>query len=228
MASWLRPRNLAIVFGAYFAGTFLAAWWFTSSLTGPWYGIDTSRWVYAVYAIVAANFLVGVGTIAGIRASARDPLAAQVAGDGANVVDPPVVAKTGEPGSIAPPSDRGDKDIVRLLESLHDMGTSEAEEAEGLVHLSEDRSSNPTVEASSRSNAARAAPDVGKPSAMGLAGPAAAALAIVGVSAAMLPNAEGFLQSNYALNTTLVLGMSLWLVGLGVYLVATLLAPTSK
>jgi len=228
MASWLRPRNLAIVFGAYFAGTFLAAWWFTSSLTGPWYGIDTSRWVYAVYAIVAANFLVGIGTVAGIRASARGPLSVQVAGDGANLVDPPVVAKTGEPGSITPPSDRGDKDLVRLLESLHDMGTSAEEEAEDLVHPSEARSANPSVEGSSRSNAVRAGPAVGKSSAIGLAGPAAAALAIVGVSAAMLPNAEGFLQSNYALNTALVLGMSLWLIGLGVYLVMTVLAPATS
>ncbi len=67
----------------------------------------------------------------------------------------------------------------------------------------------------------RRAGNPGLPSGRALAGPAVVAAVFVAISAAMLPGAGGFLQTNYKLNTTLILTMAYSWLGLAFYWAAS-------
>jgi len=67
MAKTLRPRMLAAAFGAYFALIAVASYMNASSLSGPWYRGDLTRWVYMSYLVGAAALLAGAGAVAVIR-----------------------------------------------------------------------------------------------------------------------------------------------------------------
>ena len=59
-----------------------------------------------------------------------------------------------------------------------------------------------------------------------LFGPAAAAGLMLGVSAALLPGSGGFLQTNYTLNTSLILGFAYSWPGIGAYIAIALYVLT--
>src|SRR6059036_1888504 len=72
----MRPRTLAIIFGAFFAVVGYFAWTFAAALPPPgWFPADITRWIYTTYMLVAAIFLVGLG---GLALSIRRSFARQI------------------------------------------------------------------------------------------------------------------------------------------------------
>ena len=55
------------------------------------------------------------------------------------------------------------------------------------------------------------------------AGPSLAAIGAIGISAAMLPGSDAFLQSSFVLNTSLLLGLGYSFVGIAAYVAASFL-----
>src|SRR3989304_1307097 len=72
MAMQLRPRTLAGGFGAFFLVMAFGTWYFTSSLTTPWYGPDLSRWVYMAYLVAGTILLAASGAVAVLRSQFLD------------------------------------------------------------------------------------------------------------------------------------------------------------
>ena len=130
----------------------------------------------------------------------------------------------------APGGDHVDRDIDELLVSLQEMeheATVEEEPEEPAPMLaraaktqtarSEDR------EASQRASALQKKRD----SVVSyFAGPALAAIGAIGISAAMLPGSDAFLQSYYELNTSLLLGLGYTFAGIAAYVAASILLMT--
>src|SRR5437879_9289531 len=76
MANAMRPRTLAIIFGAFFAVVAYFAWTFAATLPAPgWFDSGITRWIYTTYMLVAAIFLVGLG---GLALSIRRSFARQI------------------------------------------------------------------------------------------------------------------------------------------------------
>jgi hypothetical protein len=59
----LRPRNLAILFFAFFGGLGYIAWSFARTTTGPWYPADVSRSVYQTTMVGGILVLLGLSVI---------------------------------------------------------------------------------------------------------------------------------------------------------------------
>src|SRR5207245_10801602 len=72
----MRPRTLAIIFGAFFAVVGYFSWTFAAALPAPgWFPAEITRWIYTTYMLVAAIFLVGLGGLAlSIRRSFARPI----------------------------------------------------------------------------------------------------------------------------------------------------------
>ena len=60
------------------------------------------------------------------------------------------------------------------------------------------------------------------------AGPGIVATVFLGISGAMLPGVDAFLQSLHQLNTTLILGIAYGWLGLGVYVLAATFAQLKE
>lgn len=239
MASKLaRPRTLAVLFGVYFLVMALIAAWAGLTL-GYHYTVDITRWTFTAYLLVGAIFLVGTGLGAVWTArslDARIEKLSSAAGSDDEVVEEVVVE---EPlGDDVPPpledapagaGDHVDRDIDELLVSLQEM-EQEAETVEEVeaeprrarparapkekVVRSEDR------EATKRASALRQKRD----SVVAyFAGPALAAIGAIGISAAMLPGSDAFLQSYFDLNTGLLLGLGYSFAGIAAYVAASFL-----
>lgn len=218
----LRPRSLAAGFGAYFFLMFLGAWYFAKDLPNAWYRADISIVVYVSYFLGGAILVAGTGAGMLARTSSIDRRIAALEG----------MARGGARGSRTagtegPVRDHVDRDIDDLLESLSEMEATTAQaavemegdvvEAEpvpvaGLTTLGEMSLARARLEKQRRSVRAY------------LAGPGAVGAMFLGISAAMLPGAGGFLQTYYVLNTTLILGMAYSWVGLGAYVIAAIAA----
>src|SRR2546426_11163891 len=74
----MRPRTLAIIFGAFFAAVAYFAWTFAAGLPPPgWVDAGITRWIYTADMLFAAIFLVGLG---GLALSIRRSFARQIRG----------------------------------------------------------------------------------------------------------------------------------------------------
>src|SRR5205809_702678 len=70
----MRPRTLAVIFGAFFAVVAYFAWTFAAALKPPgWFPADITRWIYTTYMLVAAIFLVGRGAPLATHPTAEAP-----------------------------------------------------------------------------------------------------------------------------------------------------------
>ena len=96
----LRPHVLGAAFGSYFAAVFLLAWSFSKDLTGPWYGSDLSRWLYATYFLGSAALLAGVLVVASRRTASIDRRLAQLT-DGMRLAMDHVGHENGPDGASA-------------------------------------------------------------------------------------------------------------------------------
>ena len=242
MASKLaRPRTLAVLFGVYFLVMALIAAWAGLSL-GYHYTVDITRWTFTIYLLVGAIFLVGIGLGAAWTARSLDARIESLSG--ADAPDDEVVEEVAVEEAVgddvpppledepAPSGDHVDRDIDELLVSLQEMEQEaetveeaepeEPEEPEGrparIAKTAPPRSAD--REAARRASALRRKRD----SVVSyFAGPALAAIGAIGVSAAMLPGSDGFLQSYFELNTGLLLGLGYSFVGIAAYVSASFL-----
>jgi hypothetical protein len=229
----MRPRTLSIIFGAFFAIVAYFSWTFAAGIPAPgWFDKDITRWIYTTYMLVAAIFLVGLG---GLALSIRRSFARQIRElDGkfdrgwsnnptSNALPPPL------PDTISG-RDHVDRDIDELLESLSEVEASAARDARAMDMEPGGIPDVPTIEATDREIAVRKARLVQRQKLLGryVVGPAAASAVVLGISGMMLPGSDGFAQTNFALNTALILGISYSWIGVGAYVAATIAALVSR
>ena len=232
MSRKLEPRTLGAVFGGYFAIIAIASVLHAMSLTSVWYLPDITRFVFAVYMIASAALLAGVAAAAVSRTQFLERRIIEInkAAGNADVVEVTAAAaevSEGLPPPLLeePPKDQADRDIDDLLESLSEMEVTTVEQAEEVEAgpAPATLAALGTMDGSLRAKlekarkARRAVPRY-------LAGPAAGAVFVLGVSAAMLPAADGMLQSYHQLNTALILGVGYGWLGLGAYIGASVLS----
>src|SRR5881296_4087567 len=233
MANAMRPRTLAIIFGAFFAVVAYFAWTFAATLPAPgWFDSGITRWIYTTYMLVAAIFLVGLG---GLALSIRRSFARQIRElDGkfargssnnptSDALPPPLPDTTSS-------RDHVDRDIDELLESLSEVEASAARDARAMEMEPAGVPEVPTIEATDREIAVRRSRLIQRQKLLGrfTIGPAAASAFILGVSGMMLPGSDGFAQSQFVLNAALILGISYSWIGIGAYVAATVAALVSR
>lgn len=238
-----RPRTLSAVFGAYFLVMAIVAWYSGQTL-GYHYTTDITRFSFMIFLVAGAIFLVGVGVAAALSARSLDARLERLESASAQetAIVEEVVVEEAPTDAVPPPleetpapaGDHVDRDIDELLVSLQEMeqdaGTTE--EVETPV---------PRASSSTHTVAARAMPNASgdrKLAALrkkrdGLlayfVGPALASIGAIGISAAMLPGSDAFLQTYFQLNTSLLLGLAYTFVGIAAYVAAsTLLLVRSK
>src|SRR2546422_11398307 len=230
----MRPRTLAIIFGAFFAVVGYFSWTFAAALPPPgWFPADIRRWIYTTYMLVAAIFLVGLG---GLALSIRRSFARQIRelegrlqrgpsnpGYNYNALPPPLPDTTTS-------RDHVDRDIDELLESLSEVEASAARDARAMELEPGGIPDVPTIEATDREIAVRRTRLIQRQRLLGrfVIGPAAASAFILGVSGMMLPGADGFAQSQFVLNAALILGISYSWIGIGADVAATVAALVSR
>ncbi len=233
MANAMRPRTLSIIFGAFFAIVAYFSWTFAATVPAPgWFDAGITRWIYTTYMLVAAIFLVGLG---GLALSIRRSFARQIRELGgkfdrgwsntptSNALPPPLPDTTSG-------RDHVDRDIDELLESLSEVEASAARDARAMEMEPGGIPDVPTIEATDREIAIRKSRLVQRQKLLGryVVGPAAASALILGISGIMLPGADGFAQTNFTLNTTLILGISYSWIGVGAYIAATIAALVGR
>src|SRR3989449_511593 len=228
----MRPRTLAIIFGAFFAVVGYFAWTFAAALKPPgWFPASITRWIYTTYMLVAAIFLVGLG---GLSLSIRRSFSRQIrelegrlqrgsSNPGYDALPPPLPDTTSS-------RDHVDRDIDELLESLSEVEASAARDARAMEMEPGGIPDVPTIEATDREIAVRRTRLIQRQRLLGrfVIGPAAASAFILGVSGMMLPGADGFAQSQFVLNAALILGISYSWIGIGAYVAATVAALVSR
>jgi len=228
----MRPRTLAIIFGAFFAVVGYFSWTFAAALPPPgWFPANLTRWIYTTYMLVAAIFLVGLG---GLSLSIRRSFARQIrelegrlqrgsSNPGYDALPPPLPDTTSS-------RDHVDRDIDELLESLSEVEASAARDARAMEMEPGGIPDVPTIEATDREIAVRRTRLIQRQRLLGrfVIGPAAASAFILGVSGMMLPGADGFAQSQFILNAALILGISYSWIGIGAYVAATVAALVSR
>src|SRR3989442_629914 len=228
----MRPRTLAIIFGAFFAVVGYFSWTFAAALPPPgWFPASITRWIYTTYMLVAAIFLVGLG---GLSLSIRRSFARQISelegrlqrgwsNPGYDALPPPLPDTTSS-------RDHVDRDIDELLESLSEVEASAARDARAMELEPGGIPDVPTIEATDREIAVRRTRLIQRQRLLGrfVIGPAAASAFILGVSGMMLPGADGFAQSQFILNAALILGISYSWIGIGAYVAATVAALVSR
>jgi len=228
----MRPRTLSIIFGVFFAIVAYFSWTFAGSQATAWFPADITRWIYTTYMLVAAIFLVGLG---GLGLSIRRSFARQIRelegkfdrgswnNPTSNALPPPLPDTTSG-------RDHVDRDIDELLESLSEVEASAARDARAMEMEPAGIPDVPTIEATDREIAIRKSRLVQRQKLLGryVVGPAGASALILGISGMMLPGADGFAQTNFALNTALILGISYSWIGIGAYVAATIAALVSR
>src|SRR2546422_5689314 len=231
----MRPRTLAIIFGAFFAVVGYFSWTFAAALPPPgWFPASITRWIYTTYMLVAAIFLIGLG---GLALSIRRSFARQIR----ELEGKFARGSSNNPGSDALPPplpdttsgrDHVDRDIDELLESLSEVEATAARDARAMEMEPGGIPDVPTIEATDREIAVRKSRLVQRQKLLSryVVGPAAASALILGISGMMLPGSgdNGFAQAQYVLNSALILGMSYSWIGIGAYIAATVAALVSR
>lgn len=233
----LRPRVLSAGFGAYFLIMALVAWYSGQNL-GYHYAPDVTRFSFMVFLIVGAIFLVGVGVAAVLGARSLDTRIEHLEARGASdesVVEE-IVVEEPIPDQVPPPlvenpgtsGDHVDRDIDELLVSLQEMeedaGTEEEAGAPKPAPKVAPRVAVPS-RALTQGDTRRLSLLRKKRDGIGayFAGPALASIGAIGISAAMLPGTDAFLQTYYQLNTALLLGLAYTFVGIAAYIATSAL-----
>lgn len=239
MASKLyRPRTLAMGFGVYFLVMAIIAYWAGVSL-GYHYTVDITRWTFTIYLLVGAVFLVAIGLGAVWTGKSLDAKIEKASGADASddvVIEELVVEETitdDVPPPLqedpAPSGDHVDRDIDELLVSLQEMEQEAETTGSAEVEETEARSDRPAAKPKPRSESqadtttAEALREKRSAVVSYFAGPALAAIGAIGVSAAMLPGSDAFLQSYSELNTSLLLGLGYSFVGIAAYVATSFL-----
>ncbi len=237
MASKLaRPRTLSLGFGVYFLVMALIAYWAGTTLNYH-YGVDITRWTFAIYLLVGAVFLVAIGLGAAWTSKSLDAQIEKL--EGRSSTDDEVIEEVVVESSMgddvpppledapAPSGDHVDRDIDELLVSLQEMEqeAETVEETEPEEPTPSRASARAEAPVKSRVDAKRASLLRKKRDSVlsYFTGPAVAAIGALGISAAMLPGSDAFLQTYFQLNTSLLLGLGYSFVGIAAYVTASFL-----
>ena len=239
-----RPRILAAIFGSYFAVVMGLSWTFSSTLPGPRYQPDISRWVYMTFVLASSVFLMGVGIFAFHIQNALENRVREVNRELGGLVwegSPafpavealPATSDGGEEGG----EESDDPTAPSLDEILEVLGEAQAETAQEVLVESADS----TVEEADPVEAAREImlrrDLVRRREGLKrhqdylltfLPGPLTLAVGILGVSMAMLPASDGMLQSSFQLNTALIRGFAYGWFGLAAYFGASILGVVAS
>lgn len=235
-----RPRTLSAVFGVYFLLMAMIAWYSGQTL-GYRYSIDVTRYTFTIYLVAAAVFLVGVIVAAVLAARSLDNRIERLessASPNEEAVEE-VVVEEETPDAVPPPleesvvptGDHVDRDIDELLVSLQEM-EQEAGTAENVEPVEAPASRPRSAQPAAGPRFAASAWEDRRLSALRkkrdrvvayFAGPALASIGAIGISAAMLPGSDAFLQTSYQLNTSLLLGLGYSFVGIAAYVAASVL-----
>src|SRR3989442_13827590 len=219
MARSVRPRTLAIAFGVYFLVIAYFAWSFGNDQTDIWYPAEISRWIYTTYMMVSAIFLVGLG---GLAVTIRRSFTRQIrqlesspgrgsAMPNSDALPPPLVETTAS-------RDHVDRDIDELLESLSEVEATAVRESQVI-----EGAPATSFEASASTSAARKPRLSQRQKLLGryILGPGVVAATVLGVSGSMLLGADTFDQTNFGLNTALILGIGYSWLGIGAFMAVT-------
>jgi hypothetical protein len=238
-----RPRTLSLVFGVYFLLMAIIAWYSGNTL-GYHYTVDITRWTFTIYLLVGAVLLVGIVLAALWSMRYLDGRIEKLEGseDAEGEDREELVVEEPMPDDVPPPledapapgGDHVDRDIDELLVSLQEM-EAEAETAAEPVEAAEPET--PPARPSAVGSEKRVSSLLGSKQLAALrkkrdgiayifGGPALAAIGAIGISAAMLPGSDAFLQTSYQLNTTLLLGLGYTFVGIAAYVAASILLMT--
>ena len=225
-----RPRTLTAIFGVYFLVMVIIAWYSGTTLDYH-YSASATQFSLMAYLVAAAAILSGVGpaTLSAVRYldaqidRAERALGSAGAAMEAEPGDAPEETTAGY-HSLPPPlaeapdqPDQADQDIDELLVSLQEIETATEREVEAVEEMS---AAPPPRRAapSHRSFAVLAELKRRRESVPAfMTGPALANIAVIGITAAMLPGADQMLQSNYQLNTALLIGIGYSFIGLALY-----------
>ena len=230
MARSVRPRTLAIAFGIYFLVIAYFAWSFGNDQTEVWYPGELSRWIYTTYMMVSAIFLVGLG---GLAVTIRRSFTRQIrqlesspgrgsAMPNSDALPPPLVETTTT-------KDHVDRDIDELLESLSEVEATAVRESQVIEGTRPPMGSGGL---SASEVAARKARISARQKFLGrfVTGPGIVAATVLGISGIMLLGAgdRGFDETNFRLNTQLILGIGYSWLGIGAYIATTIAALVSS
>ncbi len=235
----LRPRTLSVIFGVYFLLMAIIAWYSGQTL-GYHYSVDTTRFSFTIFLLAGAIFLVGVGVAAVLSARSLDARIARLesGAESDDAVYEEVVVSEEVSDEVPPPledapaesGDHVDRDIDELLVSLQEM-----EDAGATEEAAEPEAAEPAPAPAARTVKAKPTASLGDTKRLVLlrrkrdgitsyfAGPALAAIGAIGISAAVLPGNDVFLQSYWQLNTSLLLGLAYTFVGISAYVAASIL-----
>lgn len=200
----LLPRHLAAGFGLYFAVIAWQAWLTAQGTTSAWFGPAISLWTYTVNfigALILGGGLVLAGAASGRKSVDLDMLRGKLSALRSRLVSLEIHAR----GEVK------EDEVETLLASLEDdpadqVGAVAA--AESLVADIEHLLPPKGTERLSGSRNPRKRP-LGT-----LGGPVSACAVLAALSAAMLPAADGFLQTNFVLNTFFILAIAYGWIGL--------------
>jgi len=183
-------------------------------LREPWFTPTVSFWVYAT-TFVGSLALISVSllaTIVLVRPRSSEPTLE--------------VSLSENPGPVGnpspPPADEEMEEILKFLQ----RGAPSGENPQGGPIAVEETLQVAPVQG--RPSVAVPRPRGARRTLLTLLGPAVTATIFGGVSAALLPGADGFLQTAYTLNTFIVLVFSYGWIGLLAYTVGSLFLAASK
>ena len=236
-----RPRTLSLVFGVYFLLMAVIAWT-SSGMLGYKYSVDITRWTFTIYLLVGAILLIGVVVAALWSMRYLDGRIEKIEGASdleVEVASEELVVEEPIPDDVPPPleeapspaGDHVDRDIDELLVSLQEM-EAEAETAEPPAEEPEVAPARTAVAKEKRVSRLMESKKLAalRKKRDGIAyyfgGPALAAIGAIGLSAAMLPGSDVFLQSYWQLNTSLLLGLGYTFAGIAAYIAASVLLMT--
>jgi len=217
--------------------------WYSGVALSYHYTVDITRWTFTIYLLVGAIFLVGIILAALWSMRYLDSRIEKVEGsadaDADVVSDEELVVDESIPDDVPPPleeapasgGDHVDRDIDELLVSLQEM----EQEAESVDEMGVAEESEPVPATVAKEKRVSSLMESKQLAALRkkrdgiayyLGGPALAAIGAIGISAAMLPGSDVFLQTHPELNTSLLLGLGYTFVGIAAYVAASLLLLT--
>jgi hypothetical protein len=239
-SEFFRPRTLSIIFGGFFLVMAILAG-YSGSVLGYHYAPGMTRWALAAYVVAGAVFLAGISLAAIWTLRLLDERIARLermAGPDPAIVEE-IASQEGVSEDVPPPlqespapsGEPADRDIDELLVSLEQM-----EEEAGTVEATDiAETAAPMEEPAEKAPAPPPAKDRVAVQALQvlrekrdavlwyLMGPVLASIAVIGLSAAMLPGSDAFLQYYYQFNTALLLGIGYTFAGVAAYVAASIL-----
>ena len=221
-----RPRLLAAIFGPCFVIVAILAWLSSANLSRPEYGPAQSQWLYTVYTLTAAAFLVGLAVVAFSIQESLGTRVRRVNRELGHLLLDDGTGPTLKQLLEAPSEDGQDLDMegLELSMVLETLGEVQNER----ILMVPPRATTQVALASHRLQLTL----LDKRDELQrherlltrfIPGPMVAAVGIFAVSVAVLPSTGGFLQTSYQLNAAIIHGVAYGWIVLAAYFAASIL-----